>query len=154
MFDSNSQMESCLSFLHNIGFIIHNKITSKICTDPAFLAKAMACFAFCSQHDLMMFGKIEGNLCIIQVLTEMAALQSIISLKGMKERLFAVFKDSQLVSTAMECLEEFEFCFKLAKEENLLYEQNELESYMIPTLRPNGDFGVSPRKQLSNFNCI
>lgn len=49
------QSNACFSFLHNIGYIVYNFNTKKICTDPALLARIMACFVFNPDHDLRIY---------------------------------------------------------------------------------------------------
>lgn len=61
MFENEKQSDSCFFFLHNIGFVIYNPNTKKICTDPQFLAHVMACFAFHPEHDERLFGKKGGK---------------------------------------------------------------------------------------------
>lgn len=68
MFEDAEQSASCFQYLHNIGFLVYNNNTKKICTDPGFLAKCMACFVFDPEHDKIMYGKCEGMLlefCLI-----------------------------------------------------------------------------------------
>ena len=60
MFDSETQSHSCFEFLHNIGYIVYNQNTKRLCSDPGFLAQSMACFVFNPEHDKIMYGKCKG----------------------------------------------------------------------------------------------
>lgn len=63
-FQSQAQANACLSFLHNIGFIVYNPRMSKICTDPPYLATIMACFVFYPEHDQKLFGSFQGKILV------------------------------------------------------------------------------------------
>lgn len=57
----------------------------------------------------------------------------------MKKRLEKVV-DSNNIDKAMGCLEDFEFCYKLSKEQTNTYSK---EGYLFPSLRPwNGEYSL------------
>lgn len=60
MFENAEQSNSCFEYLHNIGYLVYNSNSKKICTDPGFLAECMACFVYDQHHDTIMYGKYEG----------------------------------------------------------------------------------------------
>lgn len=57
----------------------------------------------------------------------------------MKSRLAAIFARER-VKEALSVLTEFEFCYKMNKEESALYQDT---GYMFPSYRPRGSFGIN-----------
>ena len=47
--------------------------------------------------------------------------------------------DPSLVKEAIQCLEEFDYCFKLGPEEEVVYEE---KGYLFPSIRPKKDFAL------------
>lgn len=45
--------------------------------------------------------------------------------------------DTSLIGDAIQCLEEFDYCFKLQPEEEVVYEK---KGYLFPSLRPSNTF--------------
>lgn len=96
----------------------------------------MACFVFYPEHDQRLFGTFQGNTLIS---LNKQGPQSIISVDEMKGRLGKVVKSNN-IDKAIACLEEFEFCYQLSKEQKNTYSK---EGYLFPSLRPwDGEYSL------------
>lgn len=79
--------------------------------------------------------------------------ESILSRKLIEARLAPVIDKVRSVNEVINCLEEFEFCFKLSeKEEKETYRK---QGYLFPSLRPSGGvFGISKDLTISICSVI
>lgn len=64
--------------------------------------------------------------------------KSILNEDEIRERICKII-DPNLVKEAIQCLEEFDYCFKLEPEEEVVYEE---KGYLFPSLRPKKDFAL------------
>lgn len=96
----------------------------------------MACFVFSSEHDKMLLKEetstLQNNAQYLEY------IPAILSVEFVKTRISKVISETKIsVDEAIQCLEEFDYCFKLSSEEERLYKEG---GYLFPNIRPKGSF--------------
>lgn len=52
--------ETCCAFLQDMGIILFNQRSKKICLNPQVIAKALACFVMPKEHEKEVYGEISS----------------------------------------------------------------------------------------------
>lgn len=115
--------DTCFSFLQDMGIILFNRNTQMICLEPQLLAKALACFVMPVMHEQMVYGTVAPQIKELSILPH-SVLQDRLLLSN-------VATPKNLLEV-IECLQQFDFCYKLNSKEEKVYG---LEGYLFPFMR-------------------
>lgn len=126
--------DTCYSFLQDMGLIVFNRNTQRICLDPQLLAKALACFVMPPEHEKVIYGVISPSIRELSILPHRILEERLIQSKvASKENVLEV----------IECLQQFDFCYKLNSEEELIYKS---DGYLFPFMRRVNKFQLEVPK--------
>ena len=121
--DKTNGNDTCYSFLQDMGIILFNRNTQMVCVDPQLMAKVLALFVMPPAHEEAIFGNIPSRIKDLSILPHQLVEERII-----KSKIATNYNILEII----ECLQQFDFCYKLDSEEEKMYNT---VGYLFPCLR-------------------
>lgn len=120
--------DTCYSFLQDMGLLLFNRNTQMVCIDPQLIAKALAVFVMPPNHEAVIFANVPPSIKELSILPHQLVKDRIIQAK--------IATDENILEV-IECLQQFDFCYKLNEEEEKMYGSKDkpLSGYLFPSMR-------------------